>query len=178
VIGVAILKLGQAAHLFSKRYELVSFVPNTAGLRVGGQVTVAGQLASAARLLLPKHLPLIAAISSEQAELMRYREARSWLDPYESLAAQEYCLQLDRNVHALRCHQAQTAHDFATYGNAAREVATGQAMMLRGGKQGRNDHRPRMDWPALEGVVVVFAMRGRSVHQSGSGDTVAARMAD
>ncbi|HEX2723752.1 MAG TPA: MlaD family protein [Gemmatimonadaceae bacterium] len=45
IIGVAILKLGQSAHLFSKRYELVTFVPNTAGLRVGGQVTVAGQLA-------------------------------------------------------------------------------------------------------------------------------------
>jgi hypothetical protein len=34
VMGVAILKLGQAAHLFSKRYTLVSFVPSTAGLRV------------------------------------------------------------------------------------------------------------------------------------------------
>ena len=45
IMGVAILKLGQAAHLFSKRYDLVSFVPNTAGLREGGQVTVAGQLA-------------------------------------------------------------------------------------------------------------------------------------
>lgn len=45
IMAVAILKLGQAAHLFSKRYDLVTFVPNTAGLRVGGQVTVAGQLA-------------------------------------------------------------------------------------------------------------------------------------
>jgi phospholipid/cholesterol/gamma-HCH transport system substrate-binding protein len=49
VMGVAILKLGQAAHLFSKRYTLVSFVPGTAGLRVGGQVTVAGQLAGAVK---------------------------------------------------------------------------------------------------------------------------------
>jgi phospholipid/cholesterol/gamma-HCH transport system substrate-binding protein len=49
VIGIAILKLGQAAHLFTKRYTLVSFVPNTAGLRVGGQVTVAGQLAGAVK---------------------------------------------------------------------------------------------------------------------------------
>jgi phospholipid/cholesterol/gamma-HCH transport system substrate-binding protein len=45
VIGVAILKLGQSAHLFARRYTLVTFVPSTAGLRVGGQVTVAGQLA-------------------------------------------------------------------------------------------------------------------------------------
>lgn len=49
VMGVAILKLGQSAHLFNKRYQLVSFVPNTAGLRVGGQVTVAGQLAGAVK---------------------------------------------------------------------------------------------------------------------------------
>ena len=65
-------------------------------------MTVAGQLASAARLLLPKHLPLVAAISSAQAEAMRYQEAQSWLDPYEALAAQEYCSQLERNVQALR----------------------------------------------------------------------------
>ena len=45
VIGVAILKLGQSAHLFARRYTLVTFVKSTAGLRVGGQVTVAGQLA-------------------------------------------------------------------------------------------------------------------------------------
>lgn len=51
VMGVAILKLGQAAHLFAKRYELVSFVPNTAGLREGGQVTVAGQLAGAVKTI-------------------------------------------------------------------------------------------------------------------------------
>ena len=49
VIIIAILKLGEAAHLFTKRYTLVSFVPNTAGLRVGGQVTVAGQLAGSVK---------------------------------------------------------------------------------------------------------------------------------
>ena len=49
IMGVAILKLGQSAHLFASRYSLVSFVPNTAGLRVGGQVTVAGQLAGAVK---------------------------------------------------------------------------------------------------------------------------------
>ena len=51
IMGVAILKLGQSAHLFSSRYTLVSFVPNTAGLRVGGQVTVAGQLAGAVKAI-------------------------------------------------------------------------------------------------------------------------------
>jgi uncharacterized protein (DUF58 family) len=64
--------------------------------------TVAGQLASAARLLLPKHLPLIAGLSSPQAEQLSHAPAKSWLDPYESLAAQEYCLRLERNVRALR----------------------------------------------------------------------------
>ncbi len=49
VIGVAILKLGQSAHLFASRYTLVTFVPGTAGLRVGGQVTVAGQLAGSVK---------------------------------------------------------------------------------------------------------------------------------
>lgn len=38
-------KLGQAAHLFRSRYTLVAFVPNANGIRVGGTVTVAGQLA-------------------------------------------------------------------------------------------------------------------------------------
>jgi uncharacterized protein (DUF58 family) len=64
--------------------------------------TVAGQLASAARLLLPKHLPLIAGMSSPQAEQLSHAPAKSWLDPYESLAAQEYCSRLERNVRALR----------------------------------------------------------------------------
>jgi uncharacterized protein (DUF58 family) len=64
--------------------------------------TVAGQLASAARLLLPKHLPLIAGLSSPEAEALRTAPAHSWLDPYQSLAAQEYCSRLERNVRALR----------------------------------------------------------------------------
>ena len=49
IIGVAILKMGQSAHLFTRRYTLVTFVPSTAGLRVGGQVTVAGQLAGSVK---------------------------------------------------------------------------------------------------------------------------------
>jgi phospholipid/cholesterol/gamma-HCH transport system substrate-binding protein len=45
VIGVAIYKLGQAANLFSKRYELIAYLPDANGLRQGGAVLVAGQLA-------------------------------------------------------------------------------------------------------------------------------------
>lgn len=45
IMGVAIVKLGQAGNLFGKRYTLVSYVGSAAGLRIGGPVTVAGQLA-------------------------------------------------------------------------------------------------------------------------------------
>jgi phospholipid/cholesterol/gamma-HCH transport system substrate-binding protein len=46
---VAIYNLGKAAHLFSRRYALVAFLPNANGLRVGGSVLVAGQLAGSIR---------------------------------------------------------------------------------------------------------------------------------
>jgi phospholipid/cholesterol/gamma-HCH transport system substrate-binding protein len=45
IMTVAVLKLGESAKLFTKRYTLVTFVPSAGGLSVGGQVTVAGQLA-------------------------------------------------------------------------------------------------------------------------------------
>src|ERR1700749_2681355 len=45
ILGFAALKLGQAGNLFGKRYHLISFVGNASGLRIGGTVTVAGQLA-------------------------------------------------------------------------------------------------------------------------------------
>jgi phospholipid/cholesterol/gamma-HCH transport system substrate-binding protein len=45
IIGVAIYKLGEAANLFSKRYELIAYLPDANGLKEGGSVMVAGQLA-------------------------------------------------------------------------------------------------------------------------------------
>lgn len=45
VLAVAIYKLGQSANLFSKRYELIAYLQNANGLRVGGPVFVAGQFA-------------------------------------------------------------------------------------------------------------------------------------
>src|SRR5687768_2723586 len=45
ILTVAVFKLGEAANLFSKRYTLVALLPSANGLRVGGSVTVAGQLA-------------------------------------------------------------------------------------------------------------------------------------
>jgi phospholipid/cholesterol/gamma-HCH transport system substrate-binding protein len=49
VIGIAIYKLGQAANLFAKRYELVAYLPDANGLRTGGAVMVAGQLAGSVK---------------------------------------------------------------------------------------------------------------------------------
>ena len=43
IMIVAMYKLGQAANLFTKRYELVTFLPNANGLRVGGAVAISGQ---------------------------------------------------------------------------------------------------------------------------------------
>ena len=45
VLTVAVYKLGQTTNLFSKRYELVTYLPSAAGLRAGGAVFVAGQFA-------------------------------------------------------------------------------------------------------------------------------------
>src|SRR5687767_486353 len=44
VIVLAAYKLGQAANLFTRRYELVVFLKEANGLRQGGSVTLAGQL--------------------------------------------------------------------------------------------------------------------------------------
>jgi phospholipid/cholesterol/gamma-HCH transport system substrate-binding protein len=51
VLGSAGYYLGQAAHLFSRRYTLVAFVPNANGLRAGGSVLVAGQLAGSIKAI-------------------------------------------------------------------------------------------------------------------------------
>lgn len=45
IIWVAVARLGEAAHLFATRYELLAVLPNANGLRVGGGVQIAGQLA-------------------------------------------------------------------------------------------------------------------------------------
>jgi uncharacterized protein (DUF58 family) len=65
-------------------------------------VSAGSQLAQAARFLLPKHLPFVAGLSSEAAQVMASAPASEWLDPYRSLAAQEYCVGLERKVRALK----------------------------------------------------------------------------
>jgi len=49
VLAVAIYKLGQAANLFHRRYELVAYLANASGLMPGGTVLVAGQFAGTIR---------------------------------------------------------------------------------------------------------------------------------
>ncbi len=70
--------------------------------------SVAGQLASAARLLLPKHLPLVAGLASPEAQALAHGQAGGWLAPYEALAAQEYVARLTKNAAALRALGAPT----------------------------------------------------------------------
>jgi uncharacterized protein (DUF58 family) len=66
------------------------------------------QLAHAVRFLLPKHLPFVAGLSSAEAESMARAPARMWLDPYRALAAQEYCVGLERKARALNALGAPT----------------------------------------------------------------------
>ena len=49
ILSVSIYKLGQAANLFSRRYDLYAFLAEGNGLRVGGTVFVAGQFAGTIR---------------------------------------------------------------------------------------------------------------------------------
>jgi uncharacterized protein (DUF58 family) len=64
-------------------------------------VSAKSQLAQAVRFLLPTHLPFVAGLSSAAAESMAHASAGHWLDPYRSLAAQEYCTGLQRKIRAL-----------------------------------------------------------------------------
>jgi uncharacterized protein (DUF58 family) len=56
------------------------------------------QLAQAARLLVPKHLPMIVGLVGEEVAELAERGAEDWLDPYRSLAAREYRRQVEGNV--------------------------------------------------------------------------------
>ncbi len=47
VLGIAGYELGRAANLYSKRYNLIAYLPTAAGLKEGGPVMVAGKLVGA-----------------------------------------------------------------------------------------------------------------------------------
>jgi len=55
-------------------------------------------LAQSTRLLVPKHLPLIAGLVSDEVFEVAERAANDWLDPYRALAAREYQRQVGANV--------------------------------------------------------------------------------
>lgn len=79
VLTIAIFQLGQAANLFTRRYELVAFLPSASGLRVGGSVTVAGQLAGTVKAIdfLPpdadttRNLKVVVQIDQNLSEQVR-----------------------------------------------------------------------------------------------------------
>ncbi|HEV2017546.1 MAG TPA: MlaD family protein [Gemmatimonadaceae bacterium] len=79
IVAVAIVRLGQAGKLFGKRYRLVTFVANASGLRVGGPVMVAGQLAGSVKdvQFLPpdndttRNLKLIVEVDRQLSEQVR-----------------------------------------------------------------------------------------------------------
>ncbi|MDQ6690289.1 MAG: MlaD family protein [Gemmatimonadota bacterium] len=79
ILAVTIVKLGQAGKLFGKRYQLVSFVGNASGLRVGGPVSVAGQQSGSIKEIkfLPpsndttRHLRLLVEVERSVAEQVR-----------------------------------------------------------------------------------------------------------
>lgn len=79
VFGYAVYKLGESAKLFTSRYTLIAFVPNANGLREGGAVTVAGQLAGSIRSIqfLPvsedttRHLRIVVELDEALREQVR-----------------------------------------------------------------------------------------------------------
>jgi phospholipid/cholesterol/gamma-HCH transport system substrate-binding protein len=79
IIGFAVFKLGQAANLFSKRYDLVVYLPAANGLREGGSVTLAGQLVGTVKEIkfLPvdfdttRNLRIVARIDRKLSEQIR-----------------------------------------------------------------------------------------------------------
>jgi uncharacterized protein (DUF58 family) len=72
------------------------------------EAAVLPQLAAAVRLLLPKHLPLIAAVKSEQAEQLAAAPVEDTVQAYRALAAQEFRATVERNLRALHALGAQS----------------------------------------------------------------------
>lgn len=57
-----------------------------------------GRLTRTARLLAPKHLPLMVGLLGDEVGSLAAAEARQWLDPYLGLAAREYQRQVRANA--------------------------------------------------------------------------------
>jgi uncharacterized protein (DUF58 family) len=65
-------------------------------------LTIAGEMRGAIRLLLPKHLPLVAAVSSERVGALAQGTASDEQEAYRVLAAQEYHNAQLRNAASLQ----------------------------------------------------------------------------
>jgi len=84
ILAVGILKLGDLGNLFGKRYRLEAYVASASGLRIGGPVTVAGQLAGSIQDIkfLPvdadttRNLKLVVEVNSVVREQVR-RDSRA-----------------------------------------------------------------------------------------------------
>lgn len=85
ILAFAGYKLGQAANLFTSRYELVAYLDNVNGLRQGGSVTLAGQLVGTVKEIefMPvdfdttRNLRIVARIDrSVREQIRRDSEAR------------------------------------------------------------------------------------------------------
>src|SRR5258708_11365095 len=80
IAGISVYKLGQAANLFSRRYTLIAYLPDANGLKEGGAVMVAGQLAGTVRKIefLPvdfdtsRNLKLKLAINEHVRDQLRH----------------------------------------------------------------------------------------------------------
>jgi uncharacterized protein (DUF58 family) len=66
-----------------------------------------GQLAAALRLLQPRHLPFVVALSQLDPGVIADRAPQNWLDPWTSLAAAYTLSQRERGIRALRATGAQ-----------------------------------------------------------------------
>lgn len=71
-----------------------------------------GQLARAAELLAPKHLPLLASLRDERVEALRDTAAHHWLTPYHALAAGEALSVTRANILRLQRLGAHVVHAY------------------------------------------------------------------
>lgn len=60
------------------------------------------QLARCTQMLLPKHLPIVVGIQSDEIAALAEGTASSWFDPYKALAAREYDRSVELNLARLR----------------------------------------------------------------------------
>ena len=66
------------------------------------------RLGQSIRLWVPKHLPMVVGLVAGEVREIASREAREWLDPYESIAAMTYQQDVARGMEGLRRLGAET----------------------------------------------------------------------